>query len=108
MGVKRWRSPLSSGSSGRRSPGGEDAHGILEGVSSLHSWIKRQTMIRPTHKMSQIRSQYDKVRLPFSLERNYCDTKIFGSKELIRFFLLLWLNQYYIGRRTRSLHSSRY
>ena len=107
MGVKRWRSPLSSGSSGRRSPGGEDAHGILEGVSSLHSWIKKQTMIRPTHKMSQIRSQYDKVRF-FLLERNCCDTKIFGSKWLIRFFLLLWLNQNYIGRRTRSLHSSRY
>ena len=29
-------------------PGGEDAHGILEGISSLHSWIKTQTMIRPT------------------------------------------------------------
>ena len=28
--------------------GGEDAHGILEGISSLHSWIKTQTMIRPT------------------------------------------------------------
>ena len=27
---------------------GEDAHGILEGISSLHSWIKTQTMIRPT------------------------------------------------------------
>ena len=84
MGYKRWRSPLNSDSSGRKSPGGEDAHGILEGVSSLHSWIKKQTMIRPTHKMSQIRSQYDKVRL-FLLERNYCDTKIFGSKELIYF-----------------------
>ena len=26
----------------------EEAHGILEGISSLHSWIKTQTMIRPT------------------------------------------------------------
>ena len=26
----------------------DDAHGILEGISSLHSWIKTQTMIRPT------------------------------------------------------------
>jgi hypothetical protein len=26
----------------------EDGHGILEGISSLHSWIKTQTMIRPT------------------------------------------------------------
>ena len=30
--------------------GGEDAHGILEGISSLHSWIKTQTMIRPHPK----------------------------------------------------------
>ena len=28
--------------------GDEEAHGILEGISSLHSWIKTQTMIRPT------------------------------------------------------------
>ena len=26
----------------------EGNHGILEGISSLHSWIKTQTMIRPT------------------------------------------------------------
>ncbi len=26
----------------------EESHGILEGISSLHSWIKTQTMIRPT------------------------------------------------------------
>ena len=29
---------------------GEEAHGILEGISSLHSWIKTQTMIRPHPK----------------------------------------------------------
>ena len=28
--------------------GDDEAHGILEGISSLHSWIKTQTMIRPT------------------------------------------------------------
>ena len=28
--------------------GDEESHGILEGISSLHSWIKTQTMIRPT------------------------------------------------------------
>lgn len=28
----------------------EDSHGILEGISSLHSWIKTQTMIRPHQK----------------------------------------------------------
>ena len=27
--------------------GGQQQHGILEGISSLHSWIKTQTMIRP-------------------------------------------------------------
>ena len=26
----------------------EDTQGILEGISSLHSWIKTQTMIRPS------------------------------------------------------------
>ena len=40
--------------SGKRSTSGkdqgEDAHGILEGISSLHSWIKTQTMIRPHPK----------------------------------------------------------
>ena len=30
--------------------GKEEAHGILEGISSLHSWIKTQTMIRPHPK----------------------------------------------------------
>ncbi len=29
----------------------EEPHGILEGISSLHSWIKTQTMIRPHPKM---------------------------------------------------------
>ncbi len=29
-------------------PGADDgSHGILEGISSLHTWIKSQTMIRP-------------------------------------------------------------
>ena len=30
----------------RATQGDEEAHGILEGISSLHSWIKTQTMIR--------------------------------------------------------------
>ncbi|TRY67482.1 hypothetical protein TCAL_05969 [Tigriopus californicus] len=35
-------------------PGHEgEANGILEGISSLHSWIKTQTMIRPTPKISR-------------------------------------------------------
>ena len=43
--------------------GWREADGILEGVSSLHSWIKNQTIIRPTTKMSHIRSMYDEVCL---------------------------------------------
>ena len=34
------------GAGGGGADGGEP-HGILEGISSLHSWIKTQTMIRP-------------------------------------------------------------
>ena len=33
---------------GKAGKGDDEAHGILEGISSLHSWIKTQTMIRPT------------------------------------------------------------
>ena len=29
-----------------------DGHGLLEGISSLHSWIKSQTMIRPNQKVN--------------------------------------------------------
>ena len=38
-----------------------DADKILEGVSSLHSWIKKQTVIPQTTKMRHIRSTYDDV-----------------------------------------------
>ena len=46
--------------------GKEEAHGILEGISSLHSWIKTQTMIRP-HPKSGARggkpgALYDEVK----------------------------------------------
>ena len=37
---------MKSVSSGEDGVGGQQ-HGILEGISSLHSWIKTQTMIRP-------------------------------------------------------------
>lgn len=44
---------------------GTDAgHGILEGISSLHSWIKTQTMIRPHPKMGRggkLAGLYDEV-----------------------------------------------
>ena len=36
-------------------------NGILGGVSSLHSWIKNQTIIQPTAKMSRIRQEIDAV-----------------------------------------------
>ncbi len=35
------------GGAGGAAGGGGEQHGILEGISSLHSWIKTQTMIRP-------------------------------------------------------------
>ena len=38
--------PRGGGGGGGGADGGEP-HGILEGISSLHSWIKTQTMIRP-------------------------------------------------------------
>ena len=50
----------------KKSTGGadkqEDAHGILEGISSLHSWIKTQTMIRPHQRKGGKPGQvYDEV-----------------------------------------------
>ena len=41
---------------------GDDQHGILEGISSLHSWIKSQTMIKPNQKMKgKHAAMYDEV-----------------------------------------------
>ena len=42
---------------------GDDEHGILEGISSLHSWIKSQTMIKPNQKMKGKTAMYDEVSL---------------------------------------------
>ena len=44
------------------------AVGVLEGVTSLHSWLTKQTMIFPTKKMSRYRSLYDNVRLYLRLK----------------------------------------
>ena len=44
---------------------GDEAHGILDGISSLHTWIKTQTMIRP-HPKSRGGKQgamYDEVNI---------------------------------------------
>ena len=49
---------------GLAKPGkGDDEHGILEGISSLHSWIKSQTMIKPNQKMKGKTAMYDEVSL---------------------------------------------
>ena len=37
--------------------------GILEGISSLHSWIKTQTLIAPTQHMNRIRDEIDNVSI---------------------------------------------
>lgn len=39
----------------------KEARGILEGVSSLHSWIKKQTLIPQPPKMRHIRQMIDDV-----------------------------------------------
>ena len=57
MGGKMWKSSLPS----VKKDDIGTANGILEGVSSLHSWIKK-TNVLPTAKMSHIRSQYDEVK----------------------------------------------
>ena len=60
---------MSFGAFGKRGgtakPGkGEDDHGILEGISSLHSWIKSQTMIKPNQKMKgKHAAMYDEVSI---------------------------------------------
>ena len=47
-GKKLSKSSSPGGQTGPEDGGGGQQHGILEGISSLHSWIKTQTMIRPT------------------------------------------------------------
>ena len=36
---------------------------ILDGISSLHSWIKKGTLIPPTQKMTRIRDEIDGVSI---------------------------------------------
>ena len=47
--------------------GWREADGILEGVSSLHSWIKKQTVISPTTKMTYLKHVYSDLRKMFLL-----------------------------------------
>ena len=61
------KAPKKSTSGAGKDGQGEEAHGILEGISSLHSWIKTQTMIRP-HPKSGARggkpgAMYDEVKI---------------------------------------------
>ena len=47
--------------------GNKEDHGLLEGISSLHSWIKSQTMMKPTTKMRGKHEQiYDMVHSCFT------------------------------------------
>jgi len=39
----------------------KDARGILEGVSSLHSWIKAHADVQPTPEMVSVRHAMDGV-----------------------------------------------
>ena len=39
----------------------KEPSGILEGVSSLHSWIKNQTAISPHPRIRAMRSMYEAV-----------------------------------------------
>ena len=46
--MKKTSRSSAAGASTKAASVSEDGnHGILEGISSLHSWIKTQTMIRP-------------------------------------------------------------
>ena len=45
---------------------------ILDGISSLHSWIKTQTLIAPTKSMSRFRDELDNVSV---LEKKLFDVE---------------------------------
>ncbi len=75
--MNTWPIVASSRKSQGGGGGGEEGHGILEGISSLHSWIKSQTMIRPNKIVKKkVEDNYDDVsiqlkitKLAFSLMR---------------------------------------
>ena len=61
--------------------GTDDSHGILEGISSLHSWIKTQTMIRPhpkggRGKQGQIYDEVSKFYIFFFVQMFYSRASI--------------------------------
>ena len=69
------------GKRGMAKPGkGDDEHGILEGISSLHSWIKSQTMIKPNQKLKgKHAALYDEVNQIFSNNRQKQKLRLFAS-----------------------------
>ena len=60
MSSKMWKNSVQNSQNSNKDDIG-NANRILDGVSSLHSWIKK-TNVLPTAKMSHIRSQYDEVK----------------------------------------------
>ena len=66
---RTWKNSINGFDNGRKNiplfSVASDDGGILEGVSSLHSWIKKNTVIPPTEKMKKLRSLYDDVNIVF-------------------------------------------
>ena len=60
---------------------GDDAHGILEGISSLHSWIKTQTMIRPHPKGrgGKQGAMYDEVIIFFNCIKFFLESLLISA-----------------------------
>ena len=66
MGALGKKTPFGKkgfGGFGKKAPKDEEPNGLLEGISSLHSWIKSQTMMKPGKKMMGMKMEhaYDPV-----------------------------------------------
>ena len=57
---RMWKPSTNGFENGKRHTFSDEGR-ILEGVSSLHSWIKKNTMVPPTEKMKKLRALYDEV-----------------------------------------------
>ena len=76
MSGKIWKTSIQSQNGFKRDDMG-DAKGILEGISSLHSWIKK-TNVLPTAKLMDIRSEYDEV----NVNPSFLTTSLYVNKIL--------------------------